>query len=530
MDEAQTQNVHKNEQAINALDSLLQAAGYDAGDLSIALEAINRAKELKNKNKQNVDGYSYYLDKTLIYEDQEAFIFKRSTSISGRWYFKFYDSKSQKPVIKSLKTLDKTQALTTARMLYIEIKGKIERGERLKSITAIELVYMWEEKLKAKVSDVPHEGLTRGTIKTKQTFLKNWLAFINEKNLSHIPIDKIAPHKTREFGVWLKNKPKSAYGGRPRSIELTNSNISEVEKMYRDLAIRDKYLSRDNFPEIDRLKMPRDGGHKRDILTEEQYERFWQYIQFRYITKKHNPNSNSEQIEKRKIWKEFIFILSNVGFRPNELLGIRMNEIMDNPQWDSKRRETDLLMKVRRDNSKTGKARVCVAPVRKRIDRILASYKKLGVQHESNDYLFINPNSKTRNYYTRDIMHHRLREVLKDSGLQAELDKENKQLSLYSFRHQYATWRLRYGDVPIHLLSKQMGTSVKQIEIVYGHIQVEHQADKITKAQKPLKKVGFTFDKPDVIGDDEIFTITEAQDKGYQVTEVINKTNKKVKS
>ena len=91
-------------------------------------------------------------------------------------------------------------------------------------------------------------------------------------------------------------------------------------------------------------------------------------------------------------------------------------------------------------------------------------------------------------------------------GLQDEFDAENKSVSLYSFRHQYACWRLRFGDVPIHLLAKQMGTSVGKIESTYGHIMVLEQADQITKNQEEqrLKRNGVRLDIPEVLDDDYV--------------------------
>ena len=67
--------------------------------------------------------------------------------------------------------------------------------------------------------------------------------------------------------------------------------------------------------------------------------------------------------------------MSNVGFRSKELLGIKMYEITDNPNWDKEKQATDCLMKVRGYNSKTGKARGCFAPVKMRIERVIESYK-----------------------------------------------------------------------------------------------------------------------------------------------------------
>ena len=54
-----------------------------------------------------------------------------------------YDTKSGRPIVKSLRSSDKTQALVTARHVYIEYKGKIDRGERIKSITTAELVELY---------------------------------------------------------------------------------------------------------------------------------------------------------------------------------------------------------------------------------------------------------------------------------------------------------------------------------------------------------------------------------------------------
>ena len=521
--ELQFQENYRNPEAVRALDSLLTSAGFDAGDLQVALRAIQQAKEQSNKEQQVDNEYKNFLDRTLVYDDQDAFIYKRGDTKSGRWYLRIYDKKNTKPVIKSLQTTDKVQALATARLRYLEIKGKIERGERLKSLTIPELVEIWDKKLKDQITDIPHEGIVKGSYIQKRQFLNHWLEYINHLSLSKTPIDKIDPSRTRDFGTWLKNRPKHrAYKSQSRSLEQVNSNISEIRRMYNQLAIRDKYISANQIPEIDKVKVQRDSSYKRDILNEEQYEELWKYIQYNYITKKHNPERTDKQLEKRKIWKEFIFIISNVGFRPKELLGMKLHEIMENHQWDSKRRETDVLMKVRKENSKTGRARVCVAPVKKRITRILDSYKKLGITHDANDYLFLNPDSKQRLHYTRDIMAYRLKTVVKDSGIQDDLDKENKSITLYSFRHQYAAWRLRYGDVPIHLLAKQMGTSIKKIESTYGHIQVEQQADVITKAQAHIKRTGLVLKKPEVIEDESQF-ISQSIIAGanYQTKEVI---------
>jgi|MDSW01.3.fsa_nt_gb integrase len=501
-----SQENHKTDSPIAALSAVLSGAGIDASDLQIALQAISDAKE--RRESADTNEAKYHLNKTLVYEDVDAFIYQRATSKSGRWYFRIYDEKRKKPVIKSLKTSDKVQALANARLQYVDIKGKIERGERLKSLSPIELLTLWDEKLKGQITDIPHQGLTPDSYKQKRYFLGNFEQYVRHLGLQNTAIDKIDIERFRDFGDWLKNKPKeTALWKKGRCLDLVNNNISEIIRMYHQLGVRERFISATQVPNIDRVKVQLDDSFKRDILNEEQYERFWKHLQYRYITIKHNPRLNNSkglrEIEVRKIWKEFILIMSNVGFRSKELLGIKMKEIMENPNWDEERRSTDVLMKVRKENSKTGRSRICVAPVKKRIQRIIDAYQVLGITLEPDDYLFLNPKSKTRLHFGRTGFYQRLKDTLIESGLQNELDKEEKSITLYSFRHQYACWRLRYGDVPIHLLAKQMGTSIQKIESTYGHIQVEQQAEIITKSQSHIVNAGFVLSKPEVIEEEE---------------------------
>ena len=87
-------------------------------------------------------------------------------------------------------------------------------------------------------------------------------------------------------------------------------------------------------------------------------------------------------------------------------------------------------MKVRKENSKTGKGRLCVAPVRDRVEKVKKYYKQLGVKQDKGDFLFINPTSKQRNSYGRMVFYNRLKKVFLDSGLQDEFDAENKSFVL----------------------------------------------------------------------------------------------------
>ena len=116
-----------------ALAALLDESGVDAATLASALQSIARAKEITAPVPEGQG--KVYLNKELVYEDETAYIYQRNDTKKKYYYFRMWDRKSKKPYIKSLETNDRAKAVTTARIIYQEIKGKIDRGERVRNIT-----------------------------------------------------------------------------------------------------------------------------------------------------------------------------------------------------------------------------------------------------------------------------------------------------------------------------------------------------------------------------------------------------------
>jgi integrase len=463
-----------------ALAALLDASGVDAAVLAAALQSIaTAAKVTAPPEGQQL---KVYLNKELVYEDETAYIYQRNDTKQKFYYLRIWDKKSKKPFIKSLETRDRIKAITAARLIYQEVKGKIDRGERVRNITTTKLVEIYLEIEALKITDIPRQGITKGRYRTKEYFCKKWLKYIEELGFATTPIDKIKPHSTRRFGYWLMQQPKGAYTNSksPRSIEMINNTISEIKKIYKDVAVRDRYIGKDQVPEIDRLREQPDEGHKRDILSLEQYEKLWKYMEYTYC--KDKSVSGAERA-KRVIFSKFIGVMYNTGMRCKEVLGLRVNEVYSNPLDDEESKKKNMLVKIRSTNSKTGKSRIIAAPIKTRIDAIKKMQQQLGVELQPTDYLFMNAASGDRKHYTREAMANRLRRVLKDSGLQEELDREGKVVNLYSARHTWFTWRLRYGNVPIHLLAEAGGNSVAEIMKSYAKISIEKQADVLTRAQ-----------------------------------------------
>ena len=149
---------------------LLEQAGLDPDDLAPALLAFAAAKQQAQVAPPE-KGKSIYQEKELIYDDENSFIYRRGDTKSGIYYLRIYDSISKTPFIKSLKTKDRVRAITTAREIYQDVKGKIERGDRLKTITTEELVKIYLENESKRITVIPKEGITPNRFRTKKYYL-----------------------------------------------------------------------------------------------------------------------------------------------------------------------------------------------------------------------------------------------------------------------------------------------------------------------------------------------------------------------
>ena len=470
------------ESLVAGLAALLN--GVDPSDLLLALESVKAAKEAVQVPDQS---RSIYQEKENIYDDESAFIFRRGDTKSRGYYLRIYEDSTRTPYIKGLRTTDRVQAIAKARLIYQEVKGKVARGERIKCITSQELVDKFLDSFEKKITNIPQQGITPDALKLKKYFMRVWLEYIQEIGYKNYTIDRISPEKTREYGYWFLNRPREDGRTGKRSIDQANNAIGCVRQMYRDIAIRDGYISADRMPQIDRLKDQPDDGYKRDILELDQYETLWKFMYYKWIREK-----GISDVEKatRVIFYNVIGILYNNGQRPVELLKTRVVDITEVDGQTDEIRKTHLKMYVRKENSKTGRARTVIAPIKKRIHRIIEAYESIGIVHEPQDFLLISPRRRdARLPFTRQTLYTRLQEVLEKSGLKSELEKQNKRVSLYSSRHAYITWRLRWGHVPIHLVAKAAGTSVQKIEQTYGHIEIERQTELMTRAQGKLLKL-----------------------------------------
>lgn len=467
---------------------MLDAKGLDAGDFIDVINALanikkrDAAKEIREEEKSK---NKIYVDKEFVYETRrDVFIYKDGRTQSGRYYIRIYDDKTKKDFVKSLRTSNRIEALAKAETLYRENKDALRKGVKLNSINTKELIRLYEVERRRTISDTPHTGITQKSYNTLVKHLKLWELYIDYHKLSKKKLEDIPPEIGKGFGVWIKDLPKKYYSGSERDNATINHSIAAVKKMYRDIAIDEKYITMAEFPIFKYLKVNRETKPKRDIIEKEEFTMLRQWM-----TNKWCRESDISDLErtKRYVYGLYLTIQYYGGFRNKEILGLKWGDISVVKGEGKEAQRVNRAVFIPASNAKTGRSRYCVCPIAYQLERIKQHYKKIGIREFKNDdFIFINlakTKRGTNTPYDQPAMEKRLKAVIEGSGLKKILDESGRHITQYSARHYAAVDALMRG-VSVYDLALNLGTSVNYIEKTYARtLTTMMKSADITKGQ-----------------------------------------------
>ena len=171
---------------------------------------------------------------------------------------------------------------------------------------------------------------------------------------------------------------------------------------------------------------------------------------------------------KRSIFREYLLVAYSTGARPNELMTMTWGDVRINPQDTVENLQVMRLLKVRSENSKTGKSRTINAPVARRLERLQKAWGDWYAMR-TNRFPVWRHQQDVKNIAWGQPATKRRRRSL--SGLIQE-NWPDRQEDHSVFSTFYVTLRLRHG-MNIHLLCKNIGSSILYIEKNYSHVVVE---------------------------------------------------------
>ena len=119
-------------------------------------------------------------------------------------------------------------------------------------------------------------------------------------------------------------QPKQFYKDRERSKGTINSIISAIKKMYRDVALHEKYITFNEMPKFKYLKVPKEDGAKRDILEKQELEELRHWMEYKWCREK---EIDELEVLKRKVFCCYLAIKYFAGFRNKEILGLKWCDV-----------------------------------------------------------------------------------------------------------------------------------------------------------------------------------------------------------
>lgn len=383
--------------------------------------------------------------------DGEVKIFR--TNASGDvWQCRIRVSEEGKYFRKSLRTKNLEDAKKEAKKQYHEIHGKLMLGQPIFDRKYKELV---DEYLEHELKSVEYGEKSHGRYVTIRSQMKHFLNFVG-------PAMTVAAVSNESFKGYLQYRRSVSDTVRQSTVL---NEIATIKHFYR-WAEKRKYISLEKFPDFGKMK-PAKSVEKinRDAIPSKDYKRITKYLEHW-----HRKISDEEEKFNRMFVREFVIVLANTGIRFGEARLLKWKDVNVRELEDS-----SIVVELDIREGKTG-SRFLVG----RRGDVFERIKRLSNFISPNDYVFVN--NKTGEQIVRKVYYNLWKTMMREIGF----DKEEKPYVYYSLRHSFATWRLAAG-VDVYTLSKIMGTSVKNIEDHYGHIDIRSRSAEITKDMKPRR-------------------------------------------
>ena len=492
-------------------------------NLSDAIEATRRKKKVQKQ---------FVLDKKELPTDKNAYVF-RNPQRNNVWTLYFYDRYSDKRhrfVLKDnygnhIPPIPEAQdeAFVAGIVKFSNLKEKIDRGEKVNTITFKEMCDLFIRKEKTRISDIPHRGITSTRWRLVKSQVKWARDFLNNDKM---PIHRVRRNAFDNYEVWRIEQAR-LYGKKDPIQKTIISELGTIRRMFEEVAVARGYLSRATMPEITIKKTSRKRvDNRRDDLTEQEWlqlERSARLYFIRGRTRILDDNYKMEKHDKGRnkgLWKYKTVVTRNTergknnithrmmfyyamriamdsGMRIGSIKKLKWRDIDKNTALPEELQKKWCSIDVPPENTKTGIGYRCAAPIMKHLNHLKNIVRR--DLRRPNDFIFIN--QKTGKQWSSRIWEDYLKEVLvegrlanwkegmtrgKNGGLQIDI-LSGKNLTFYSFRHTHITWRLREGT-PMAIVARNTNTSMQYIEKHYFHYKADESVAQLAKGREKYIK------------------------------------------
>jgi len=373
----------------------------------------------------------------------------KTTNSGDVWQLRMYVQEEKRYIRESLKTRDKSVAISRAQDRFIYYQARLRNGEVIFSINAEE----FREKYLKYVDKLVEDGqMSKGRASCIRSFTLRYLEFVGkDKKLGNI--DK---NSFREYRAFRQKAKKDI------TMTVVVNELLTIKQMYR--WGRTQGLVAQNYEiEYGDIKIQKHEVRRQGYSVSE-YKQLINYASKWYTKIPKVYEKKDEEIYYRKTIRDFIVLMANYGFRTGELLQLKFKDV----KIIDDERATVL---IRAETSKVRQTR----EVTGRRGDVFARRKEYAIHNKEDDFVF--SDFKNKKMMTKDRLYKYYGQLINEVKQKHESFDDEK--DLYGLRHLWITIHLLIGKVDVYTIARYAGTSLTQIQKHYDNVKDKQISDKI---------------------------------------------------
>lgn len=380
-------------------------------------------------------------------------------------------------VIKSLKTSEFNAAVTEAEDLYYALRAEQKQGLDVKTAGNLKFKDFWK-----RFYDAHEAGLSIHRQRLHKFIANKYFKpYFGEHRVADMPDAFV--EKYWDWRINFHNQARKAETGDKTPIPANAARVPAQKTLDMEAGMlrqifrwgkRVGFVKREPWIKATKVKHSK-GVERRPAFTEAEWKSIYEYL--RQWVKEGmvaTPAENGGSLHRsgphalhrfqRELLRNYLLFMANSGLRPNEARQLLWRDVRLENDEDGK---PALVVEVAPTTKTGARTVVCREGTEFYLDRL----KKISKHTEPDHYVFCGYDGEPVDNFNKTFS-----KVLKK--LKLLNDRWGKRRTVYSLRHFYCTQSLLSG-VPIHVLAKNMGTSIAYIEQHYSHVLTIMQAKQL---------------------------------------------------
>jgi integrase len=370
---------------------------------------------------------------------------------SAKWQARFKSDGRWLRVTTKEKSLK--DAKKAAREIYVDAQYRVKHGVPAQSKRFKDVARLAVDRMERAIAAGEGRRVYRDYVQAIYNYL---IPFFGTQHVDHISYPLI-----QEFSAWrikkMHKEPKAS------TINTHNSAFNRIF----DEALMHGYIAKTQIPVL--INKGRDAERRPDFTLDE-YRKLYRALR----TWVHEGRAGKSR-DMRELLRDYVLILANTGMRHGtEAQNLRWKHIST---FEENGRSYVAMWVKGKTKPRELIARHSCLIYLKRIqhrchDIANMTFDEL-LRSKSEKHVFrLRDGTRTNN------LNQTFKAFMRDSGLLKD-SRTDQSRTLYSLRHMYATFQIVFGGVDLHLLARQMGTSIAMIERHYSHLIPRLRADRL---------------------------------------------------